>query len=96
MADALFKDQQPSLTSPIRTTFDITPGVAEFSQHPRAIYVGVSGDVVIVDLDDEERFLKGLVAGIWHPVRCKKILATATALGSPAPTTTATYIVGGY
>jgi len=95
MTDAYDSHSMP-IDGPIEKTFSITPGGDDLTQVIRGLYVGTSGHVVLVDLNDNEIELKNLAAGVWHPIRCKKVLATATALGSPAPTTTALNIVGGY
>lgn len=91
-----YQNDRPGLITPANSLFSITPGTSELTDYPRALYVGGTGDVVVVDMNGNEVLLKGLVAGVFHPVRCKKVLATATTLGSPAPTTTATDIVGAY
>ncbi len=67
-------------------TFVVTPSDTEFDKYPKALWVGVAGDLVIVDFEDNQRTLKNVVAGVWHPITCKKVLAA----------TTATDIVGGY
>lgn len=53
----------------------------------RSIYVGVSGNVAIVDLGGATITLVGLAAGVFHPVCAVKVMATNT---------TATNIVGVY
>jgi hypothetical protein len=62
----------------------VTPGgnsLALGTVLPRALYVGVSGDVTIQAADDAaSTTLVGLAAGMWHPISCQKITA-ATATG---------------
>lgn len=62
----------------------VTPGGNSLALNgvlPRAIYVGVSGDVTLQAADDAAAVtLAGLAAGCWHPISCLKITA-ATATG---------------
>lgn len=44
----------------------------------RALYVGVSGDVVGVLSNSTTITLTALAAGIWHPVRFRRINSTST------------------
>jgi hypothetical protein len=53
---------------------------------PRAIYVGVSGDVAAVDVNGTVCVFKSLAVG-WHPIRPRRINSTST---------TATNIIGVY
>jgi hypothetical protein len=53
----------------------------------RALYVGVSGNVAIVDKAGSTIVLVSLAAGVFHPVCAVQVLATNT---------TATNIVGVY
>jgi hypothetical protein len=47
-------------------------------KYPRALYVGVSGDVSITTLSGTTITLVGLAAGIWHPVMFKRVRSTGT------------------
>lgn len=53
---------------------------------PRAIYVGVSGDVAAVGIDGTVCIFKSMAVG-WHPIRPRRINSTNT---------TATNIIGVY
>jgi hypothetical protein len=74
------------LGAPAIHWYDITPGTAALDPLPRAIYVGVSGDVEAVDIDGNTEVFKSMAVG-WHPMRPRYILATNT---------TATNILGAY
>jgi hypothetical protein len=52
-----------------------------------AIYVGVTGNLRILDINGNEIILKNLASGLWHPIRAKKVFSTNT---------TVTDIVGAY
>lgn len=69
---------------------DISSTDATFTNVTRGLYVGVTGDVVVQFADDADNAtvtLKGLVAGVWHPVQVQKVVRTGT---------TATDILAGY
>ena len=54
----------------------------------RGLYVGVTGDVVVIFAGDSAAVtLVGLAAGVWHPMQIQQINQTGT---------TATSIVVGY
>lgn len=85
MAD-LFQTVSPGLDSPASKHFSITPSDAvDLAIKPRAIFVGVEGDVVIVDAGGVEVTYTNL-SGLY-PFRAVRIKATGT---------TATGIVGIY
>ena len=87
-ANDAFKTQSPGLTSPLTSVVSVTPSdVSTLTTSSRAIYVGVSGDVKITDVDGNTTTLTSLAAGVFHPVRAAQIWATGT---------TATFIVIGY
>lgn len=86
MADA-YEKFSTGLSSPLRGAFSITPNdTTELTNVTRALYVGGSGDIVVVFEDGSEVTLKNLQAGVWHPMRVRQVKATGT---------TATDIVGG-
>jgi hypothetical protein len=63
----------------IENVFDITKSDDDdLAFNTIAIYLGVSGDLRILDINDNEVILKSLVAGIWHPIRIKKVFSTNT------------------
>ncbi len=45
---------------------------------PRALYVGVSGDVTITTLSGTNVTIDSLAAGVWHPIMYKKVRSTGT------------------
>ena len=44
----------------------------------RGLYVGASGNVKVIDAVGTTVTLNGLVAGVFHPVRVKRVFATDT------------------
>jgi sialic acid synthase SpsE len=68
-------------------TFAITPSdVLDLQQDIRALYIGVSGNVAVVDKFGNSRTYVGLAAGTWQPIHARRVLSTGT---------TATNLVGG-
>lgn len=73
---------------PAESLVAITPNDSTNLTKPiRALYVGVSGDVKILDMAGVTVTLVGLAAGIFHPVCAVRVFSTGT---------TATSIVGVY
>lgn len=70
-----------------RKAFAITPNDnADLATFTRGLYVGVSGDVSVILIDDSAAVtFVGLAAGIVHPIAAKRVRSSAT---------TATSIVG--
>jgi len=62
-------------------------GTANLADNLYTLYVGTAGDVRITTLADQDITLTNLVAGVFHPIACKKVWSTGT---------TASDIVGGY
>lgn len=84
----LFDSHTPTLTTPGTKAFSITPhDTNELSNVTRGLYVGVSGDVLVVTAGGDEVTFLAMAAGVFHPIRAKQIKATGT---------TATDIVGVY
>jgi hypothetical protein len=74
--------------SPAVDAFAITPDNSnDLATVTRGIYVGVSGDLKVITLGGETVTFVGLAAGMIHPIRVARVLATGT---------TATSIVGVY
>lgn len=85
MADEFFDD---SVISPSVNFSAITPSdTAYLTSIPKAIYVGVGGNVVAVNASDVAVTLKNIPDGTVLPIRPTRINATST---------TATDIVGLY
>jgi hypothetical protein len=83
-----FSGHIPGLTSPAGNAVAITPHDSnELSNVTRGLYVGVTGDVVVVTANGDEVTLTALAAGVFHPIRVKQVKSTNT---------TATNIVGVY
>lgn len=73
--DRTYTDQTVSAVS----AFDIAPDdTADFTEVPRSLYVGGTGDVAVVFEDNSEVILKNVQAGAFYPVRLKAVRATGT------------------
>lgn len=73
---------------PIRYLNSVTPNdSADLGSPARALYVGVSGDVAIHDMNGDTVTIVGLAAGVVHPIAAKRVMSTNT---------TATSILAGY
>jgi hypothetical protein len=74
--------------APAEKLVSVTPSDTVNTTLPlRAIYVGVTGNVKILDMAGSTITLVGLAAGIFHPVCAMRVFSTDT---------TATSIVGVY
>lgn len=83
-----FKNKYANIDSPVENMFAVTPSDSvDLAYASRGIYVGVSGDVQLKTINDDVITLVGLAAGVWHPIRARRIYSTST---------TATDIVAGY
>ncbi len=75
----------------IKRAAAVTPSDdTDLASPTRGVYVGVTGNVVVIfagDADAATTTLVGLAAGVWHPMQVRRILSTST---------TATDIVAGY
>lgn len=68
-------------------TFPITPNdSADLADDVRAIYVGVSGNIAVIDKNGNSRTYVGVAAGTWQPIHARRVLSTGT---------TATSLLGG-
>ena len=69
------------ITAPLEHAFAITPDDdAELSKFTRAIFVGVSGDLVVQFVgDDDTVTVKNVAAGVWHPMRVRLVHTDSTA-----------------
>lgn len=54
------------MSGPVRMAA-VTPGTA-YGEFATWLYVGVTGDVAITCWDGTTVTMKGLAAGVWHPV----------------------------
>ena len=73
--------------SPAVRAFSITPSdTADLTLLPRALYIGVTGDVSVILIDDDVAVtFVGVLAGSLLPIRAQRVRSTGT---------TATNIVG--
>ena len=68
------------LIDPGSTYVEITPSDAnDLAAITRGIYVGTSGDLAVHDVDGNAVTFVGLAAGVVHPLRVRRVLATSTA-----------------
>lgn len=68
-----------SVSAPAAQWEAVTPSNStNFTYFPRGIYVGVSGDVVAVDMDSNAVTFKAVPAGAVLPIRPKRINSTGT------------------
>ena len=81
-----FQYKNAELNSPGDVFYAITPSdTADIALKPRAVIVGNSGNLAVIDSLGITTVIPNLVAGIFHPIRPVRILAAGT---------TATNIVG--
>lgn len=68
------------IRDPIEHAVAVTPNDdADVSIDARAIYVGVSGHVYVDLVGGATNIaVKNLAAGMWHPMRVKRVRATST------------------
>jgi hypothetical protein len=79
MAQDQFEHLAPGLTAPGGEFFAITPSNSvDFTLPTRGVYVGVTGDVVAVDLQDNAVTFTAVQAGCILPIRAKRINSTDT------------------
>ena len=82
MADN-FRFEQSTLSSPAKKAFAVTPNDgADLSVVARAIYVGSSGDLVVILADDTSTVTFSNIPVGWHPIRAKRIYSTGTTAAS--------------
>lgn len=87
MADS-FDGTTPTLTAPVERIFAVTPSdTVDLANVPRAIWVGTSGDLAVIDAGGTTVTLHNVAGGMWHAMRPVRIKASGT---------TALNIRGGY
>ncbi len=58
---------------------EVTPSNTEdLPEFAVAIYIGTTGNLAVRNSRNQTVIMKGIVAGVWHPVRTTRILATNT------------------
>lgn len=78
-----FDDQALGSTAPATRAVPVTPGITELPFLPRAIYVGVGGDLATQDQDGADAVWKNVPSGTilpFRPVMIRAAGTTATAL----------------
>ena len=68
-----------AITSPAGAAFAITPSdTVDFTRPARGIYIGVSGDVVVITPENTAVTFKNAAAGSVLPVEAIRVNATLT------------------
>lgn len=74
-----FGQYTPGLEAPATRAQSVAPqDGASLPFRPRAIYVGVGGDLAVTGSDGVETVFRNLSAGTWLPFRAVVIRATGT------------------
>lgn len=77
--DDPFKGQGTGLTSPAVNAAAVTPNdSADLAVTPRALYLGASGNLAVVMQGGQTVTFIALAAGVPHPLRARRVLATGT------------------
>jgi len=80
MAIDKFQGEKKSYEMPSNNLFNIVPDdVIELTYIPRSIYIGLSGDLTVVDEFDNEVTFTNLFQGTWLPIRVKLVKTASTA-----------------
>ena len=82
--DGTFSVGVATAESKVNKVFVITASDEENLTHTTTgLYVGETGDIK-VDFSEEGEgiIIKGLAAGVWHPIQVKKVYATGTGAAS--------------
>jgi hypothetical protein len=75
--------QAGGLESPAASAFAVTPSDAsDLPTLTRALFVGVSGNLVVTLVSDSASVTFANLSAGWHPIRARKIHATGTTAGS--------------
>ena len=75
--------QSGGLESPASSAFAVSPSDAsDLPTLTRALYVGVSGSLVVTLIGDASSVTFANLTAGWHPIRARKIHATGTSAGS--------------
>ena len=85
-----FSRMQTGFDSPAEAAREIVPGASAISPIPRALYVGVSGHLIVKMKDGQEVRFYNVPVGIL-PIQAEFVLATSGT--SPSESTTALNIV---
>lgn len=73
------QNNTPSLESPLANMASVTPADGtDLAHFTRGLYVGATGDVKVTTLNGEAVTMVALLAGVWHPVRVKRVWSTGT------------------
>jgi hypothetical protein len=69
-----FSEHQKGLIAPLTKFYDVTPDDDnDLSVKPRAVLVGTSGDLEIIDEAGTTIVIHDLAAGLWPPIRPARI-----------------------
>lgn len=72
--------QHPDITAPARGAVAITPGASPIFPAPRALYIGVTGDLEVVMLNGNVITFTNVPVG-WFPISVSKVTSGTTADG---------------
>ncbi len=64
------------MSGPVRIR-SVTPGTA-YGEFATWLYVGVTGDVSIIEWDGTVITIPGLAAGVWHPIYSVQVNTAGT------------------
>jgi hypothetical protein len=68
-----------SIGNPAQGGFAVTPSdTVDFTEYARGLYVGVTGNVVVVAFDGSVLTFVGVPAGAVLPIVCRRVNATST------------------
>ena len=74
-----FTSYSQNLNSPIRSGAPITPNYgSDLPVMPRAIYVGIGGDLAVILADGDSVTLAAVPGGIILPVRARRVRQSGT------------------
>jgi len=78
----------PSALSAPKEWASVTPSDgSDLANYAKCLYVGVTGDIAVVDLSGNSITFTAVAGGVVHPIACKRVKATGT---------TATGIIAGF
>lgn len=79
MAEDRWRLENPKVTAPSDDGFYITPDDdTDLAYVTRGIYIGTSGNLAVMRKSGNTIIYPNLAAGVIHPIRCIRVLATGT------------------
>lgn len=78
MSDPFANDQR-GLGSPIANCATVTPNDGtDLTTSGRGLWVDVTGNVKFTTVNGDTDTLSAVAAGVWHPIRIRRVWATGT------------------